>query len=101
VKSTKAHSTYDANIRTSVAVFDFSFVWCCKSFGRNFVTMASSTEELMQQINEKDKVISDLKEKTKAYILKMQTQHQEALGAQQELTKESQVCHSSHLLKNV
>jgi hypothetical protein len=63
--------------------------------------MASSTEELMQQINEKDKVISDLKEKTKAYILKMQTQHQEALGAQQELTKESQVCHSSHLLKNV
>ena len=57
--------------------------------------MTSSTEELMKRLEEKDQIISDLKDKTKAYLMKIQHQHQEALRIQQEeLTKESQVRHS-------
>jgi hypothetical protein len=51
----------------------------------------STTEELMQQLNEKDKTILDLKEKTKAYLLKMQGQHQETIQVLQDANKESQV----------
>jgi hypothetical protein len=61
------------------------------SVGSRRRTKEMSTEELIQQLAEKDKTIIDLKEKTKSYILKMQGQHQEALQALQETSKESQV----------
>jgi hypothetical protein len=48
-------------------------------------------EELQRQLAEKDKTIQDLKEKTKSYILKIQTQHNEALTTQQEIVKDHQV----------
>ena len=48
-------------------------------------------EELQKQLLERDKIISELKEKTKTYITKLQAQHNDALLQQQEITKESQV----------
>lgn len=53
--------------------------------------MEQNLDDLVKQLHEKEKIISDLKEKTKSYIVKLQTQHQEALLNQQELTKDAQV----------
>ena len=53
--------------------------------------MEERIQVLEKQVSEKDALISTLKEKTKAYIQKLQQEHSEALQTEKSLTKQAQV----------